>query len=87
MPKRDLTTDFGRYVNSATGRILDDAFSDGIDNPIIHGGMLATGVEQGIFEQSATQNYTIGTKMILPDQRCEPCQPFLKPSNPSSDGS
>lgn len=69
MPKRNLATEIGRYMNTGIGRILDDAFSDGMSNDLIIGGMLADGVAQDVYTQSATQNYEIGTKRIKPDGR------------------
>jgi hypothetical protein len=42
-------------------RLFRQGLIDGIDGDIISGGLLAGGTAQGILEESATQNYVLGT--------------------------
>jgi len=66
--RRDLSG-LDTDINQALGRVIQQAFKYGIDCDIIHGGLLEGCVEQGIYEQSATQKYVIGSKRRLPDGR------------------
>jgi hypothetical protein len=50
-------------------RFLRQALIDGIDGDIISGGRLANGDAQGILEESATQNYVLGSKLRTRDGR------------------
>lgn len=58
-----------RDICQPLGRLIQEAFKHGIDCDIIHGGLLVGGSEQGLYEQSATPNYLVGTRRISPDGR------------------
>lgn len=66
--RQDLSA-IDRDMNIALGRIIQEAFKHGIDCDIIQGGKLAAGDEQGLYVQSATQNYKIGSRRQTPDGR------------------
>jgi len=57
------------HILASQMRLLARTFLDGIDSDLFLGGLLDTGVHQGIYTESATQNYVLGTKRILPDGR------------------
>lgn len=50
-------------------RFLREMFVDGIDGDIISGGLLSTGTAQTPWEESATQNYVLGSKLVMNDGR------------------
>jgi hypothetical protein len=56
-------------IQQALGRVIQQAFKYGIDSDLIQGGLLAEGSEQTILEESATQNYKIGTRLQTRDGR------------------
>jgi len=62
-------TDIDDHILASQMRLLARTFLDGIDSDLFLGGLLDTGQHQGIYEESATQNYVLGTKRILPDGR------------------
>lgn len=68
MSRRDLGA-LDTDILQGTLRLIQQAFKYGIDSDILQGGLLAGGTEQGIYEQSATQNYLIGTRLTTPDGR------------------
>jgi len=57
-----------RNTWSPLGRLLQEAFRDGIDGDLILGGAL-TNVQQDVYAQSIAQNYLIGSLRIKPDGR------------------
>lgn len=58
-----------RDIQQGLGRILGEAFRDGINCAIISGGRLAGGVAQTPYQQSITQNFMMGSKMRMVDGR------------------
>jgi hypothetical protein len=50
-------------------RFFKEMVQDGFDCDIISGGLLSTGSAQGIYAESATQNYEIGSKLRTRDGR------------------
>jgi len=68
MSRQDLSA-LDRDIGQDWSRIIQEAFKHGIDCDIIHGGLLVGRPEQGLYEQSATANYLIGTRRISPDGR------------------
>jgi len=66
--RQDLST-LDRDIGQPWSRVIQEAFRDGIDCDIIHGGLLVGGTIQGLYGQSATPNYVIGTRRISPDGR------------------
>jgi len=66
--RQDLST-LDRDIGQPWSRVIQEAFRDGIDCDIIHGGLLVGGSQQGLYGQSATPNYIIGTRRISPDGR------------------
>ncbi|MCK5601950.1 hypothetical protein KAR91_08780 [Candidatus Pacearchaeota archaeon] len=64
MARRDLAT-LDRNINQALGRPIQEAFRDGIDCDIIHGG-LESGQSslQSIYAEAATQNCRLGSKLL-----------------------
>lgn len=69
MGKRQDLSALDTDMSIALGRIIQQAFKHGIDCDIIQGGKLAAGVEQGLYVQSATQNYKIGSRRQTVDSR------------------
>lgn len=65
---RDLSA-LDRDISQPLGRIIGEAFRDGINCSIITGGLLAGGSAQTVYEESVTQNYYIGSKMRMIDGR------------------
>lgn len=65
---RDLSA-LDRDICQPLGRIIGEAFRDGINCSIIHGGRLAGGVAQTPYQQSVSQNYIIGSKLRMVDGR------------------
>lgn len=63
--RRDLSV-LDRDIGQDWSRIIQEAFKHGISCDIIHGGLLKGRSEQGLYEQSATQNYLVGTRRISP---------------------
>ena len=62
--KRDLAN-MDSAMFSPIGKMLQQAFAHGIDNNIVHGGMLTGQTAlQSIYAASATQNCTLGTKLV-----------------------
>lgn len=66
--RRNLST-LDSDLNIGLGRIIQQAFRYGMDNELLQGGLVVGGVEQTILEESATQNYLIGTRMATRDGR------------------
>lgn len=56
-------------IGQMVSRRIQEAFKYGIDCSIISGGLLPGGVEQGIYAQSITQNYYLGSKLRMTDGR------------------
>ena len=63
MSKRDLSG-IDSDMFSPIGRVLQQAFAHGIDCDIVQGGLISGQTAlQSIYEQSATKNCTLGTKL------------------------
>ena len=60
----------GRNINQAIGRIIQEAFEDGLIIEKLYTGrkQLAAGVDQNIHEQSVTPNFDIGTRLVQDDR-------------------
>ncbi len=68
MARRNVAT-ISRNIGVGIVRIIQEAFRDGIDCDIIQGGLVAGGSTQTILEESATQNYLLGTRLATKDGR------------------
>jgi len=68
MVRRNLGT-MDRDMFQALGRPIQEAFKDGLSGSIIRGGLLAGQSHQSPYEESATQNYVLGSVMVKPDGR------------------
>lgn len=67
MPEKLIPTDLSLALGEE--RVLRRALVDGIDGPIISGGLLSTGSAQTILEENVAQQYVLGTKMRFKDGR------------------
>lgn len=66
---RNLAT-LDRDIGQALGRIIQEAFADGlvINKQYSGGGLLADGVDQDIYTESETQNFDLGTRLVIDDR-------------------
>jgi len=63
MGTRNLAT-LDRDMHQQLSRTIQEAFANGMENDLILGTMLVGGAPQSVYEESAVQNYEIGTVRI-----------------------
>ena len=72
---RNLAT-LDRDIGQALGRIIQEAFADGlvVNKQYSGGGLIANGVDQDIDVESQTQNFEIGTRLVIDDRVFRYCK-------------